>query len=65
MGAFIWNSHRISQRSEPYDTTVVVGILLKIDLATISMYQGLYARVLIDVNVSKRLPEILLASLKT
>lgn len=35
---------------------VAMGILLKIDLTTISMYQGLYARVLVDVGVSKRLP---------
>lgn len=42
-----------------------VGTPLKIDSATLSMYQGLYARVLVDVDVSKNLPKKALASLKT
>lgn len=43
----------------------VVGTLLKIDPTTISMNRELYARVLVDVDVSKRLPEKVLALLKT
>lgn len=41
-----------------------IGLPIKIDPATLSMYQGLYARVLVNVDVSRRLPERILASLK-
>lgn len=41
-----------------------VGIPLKIDMKIISIAQGLYARILIDVDVSKRPSERIIASLK-
>lgn len=44
--------------------SIVVGLPIKIDLATINMYQGLYTRVLVDVDVSRILLERILASLK-
>lgn len=33
-----------------------MGTPLKIDSATISIYQGFYARILVDVDISKSLP---------
>lgn len=42
-----------------------VGTPLKIDPTTVSTYQGLHARVLVDVDVSNILPKKVLASLKT
>lgn len=42
-----------------------VGTPLKFDEATIDIYQGLYARVLVDVDLSKRLLERVMASLKS
>lgn len=47
-----------------WNLAVVVGLPLKIDPVNISMYNGLYARVLVDVDISKRHPERILASLK-
>lgn len=41
-----------------------VGRPLKIGPETLSMYQGIYTRVPVDVDLSKRLPKRILASLK-
>lgn len=41
-----------------------VGLPFKIDPVTVNMYQGLYARILVDVDGSKRMSERILASLK-
>lgn len=41
-----------------------MGTLLKIDHATLNLYQGLYTRVLIDIDISKKLPKHVLAFLK-
>lgn len=43
---------------------VAVGLPLKIDHATINKFQGLYSRVLVDIDISKRLSERIFASLK-
>lgn len=44
--------------------TAMVGASLMIDPSTLTMYQGLYTRVLVDMDLSRRLPERILASLK-
>lgn len=42
-----------------------MGTPLKMDDATIYLFQVVYARVLIDVDISKQMPEKILASMKT
>lgn len=37
---------------------------MKIDDATINLFQGVYARLLVDVDISKWLPDKILATLK-
>lgn len=48
-----------------FNMVATVGTLLKIHPMTISWYQVLYARVLVDVNIAKRLPKRILTSLKS
>lgn len=41
-----------------------IGMPLKIDRLTLDWYQGMFARVYVDVDLSKSLPERILVTLK-
>lgn len=63
MDMTIWSPFGVQERAELVEHCHCSWTPIENRPYNINMYQGLYARVLVDVDISKRLPERILASL--